>query len=103
MTCGLFAVMKRDEKLVETIAFRVTATMHEQLQIIAKAERRKMSEVELALLERGLAAYGRDSKLFEDEPEGVIAARQRIETKNGVKGQSKSLHGRGDSKQRRAG
>jgi hypothetical protein len=61
----------RDEKLTEQLSFRVTPTLHSQLTVIAKADRRKISEVATALLERGVAAFQRDGHLFEDKTDAV--------------------------------
>jgi hypothetical protein len=52
----------------ETLSFRVTDKFYQRLWDIGKSERRILSEVSLALLERGLAAYERDGSLFEVEP-----------------------------------
>lgn len=53
------------ERLSEMIAFRVPARFYQMVKELAESERRKMSEVELAIFERGLAAYQRDGLLFE--------------------------------------
>jgi hypothetical protein len=58
------------EKRIETVAFRVTNSLYSSLQELTAKERRKLSEVALALLERGLAAYQRDGQLFEPADEG---------------------------------
>lgn len=57
--------MAPEERKVETLAFRVTARVYKAVKEIAEAERRRMSEVEIAIFERGLAAYQRDGLLFE--------------------------------------
>lgn len=60
--------MPTKERLSETIAFRVTPAIYQFLESLGKRERRKMSEIATALLERGMAAYARDRQLF--EPDG---------------------------------
>lgn len=55
-----------NEKKSETLSFRVPSSLYLSIGKIAKADRRKLSEVALALLERGLSAYQRDGVLFED-------------------------------------
>lgn len=60
------APVKR-ERLSEMIAFRVYPSLYEVVTSLAHRERRKLSEVELALFERGVAAYKRDGLLFEPE------------------------------------
>lgn len=62
------SAMPTKERLVETIAFRVTPSVYNFLEQIAKRERRKLSEIATAFLERGIAAYTRDGKLFEAGP-----------------------------------
>ncbi len=57
------------ERLSETIAFRVTPKIYQFLNELGDRERRKMSEVATALLERGIAAYERDRQLFEPNGE----------------------------------
>lgn len=57
-------LMKR-ERLSETIAFRVYPSLYQVVTELAAKERRKLSEVELALFERGVAAFQRDGQLFE--------------------------------------
>jgi hypothetical protein len=59
------------EKLVETLSFRVSGAVYEALTSIAKSDRRKLSEVAQALLERGLIAYKRDGAIFEVESQTV--------------------------------
>jgi hypothetical protein len=59
-------VMER-QRLSEMIAFRVYPSLYEVVTKLAAKERRKLSEVELALFERGVAAFQRDGKLFEPE------------------------------------
>lgn len=61
--------MATKERLSETIAFRVTPATYQFLDDLGKRERRKMSEVATALLERGMAAYARDKELFEPNHE----------------------------------
>jgi hypothetical protein len=60
-------VMRKKERLPETIAFRVSVDTYEQVAHIAEKERRDLSEVERAIFERGLAAYRRDRELFEPQ------------------------------------
>lgn len=60
------ACVKR-ERLSEMIAFRVYPSLYQVVIALATKERRKLSEVELALFERGVAAYQRDGLLFEPE------------------------------------
>jgi hypothetical protein len=55
------------ERLSEMIAFRVYPSLYQVVQTLADKERRKLSEVELALFERGVAAFQRDGLLFEPE------------------------------------
>lgn len=55
------------ERLSEMIAFRVYPSLYEVVTTLASRERRKLSEVELALFERGVAAFQRDGLLFEPE------------------------------------
>lgn len=55
------------ERLSEMIAFRVYPSLYQVVISLATKERRKLSEVELALFERGVAAYQRDGLLFEPE------------------------------------
>jgi len=59
--------MPTKERLSETIAFRVTPTIYRFLDELGTRERRKMSEIATALLERGIAAYKRDRELFEPQ------------------------------------
>ena len=62
--------MSEDERLIDTIpAFRVTAEVSKVVRGIVKDDRRTISDVARALLERGVAAYLRDGKLF--EPQGA--------------------------------
>jgi hypothetical protein len=62
---NLTGMSARNERLSETLAFRVPGRVYEVVKELAERERRKMSEVELAIFERGLAAYQRDGLLFE--------------------------------------
>lgn len=55
------------ERLSEMIAFRVYPSLYQVVTGLAAKERRKLSEVELALFERGVAAFKRDGLLFEPE------------------------------------
>jgi hypothetical protein len=55
------------ERLSEMIAFRVYPSLYQVVTGLASKERRKLSEVELALFERGVAAFQRDGLLFEPE------------------------------------
>jgi len=55
------------ERLSEMIAFRVYPSLYQVVTGLAASERRKLSEVELAIFERGVAAYQRDGLLFEPE------------------------------------
>ena len=55
------------ERLSEMIAFRVYPSLYQVVTSLAQKERRKLSEVELAIFERGVAAYQRDGLLFEPE------------------------------------
>ena len=55
------------ERLSEMIDFRVYPSLYEVVTSIAHKDRRKLSEVELALFERGVAAFKRDGLLFEPE------------------------------------
>lgn len=48
-----------------TLAFRVTAEAYKSIEGAMKQERRIESDVCRCLLERGLAAYKRDGRLFE--------------------------------------
>jgi hypothetical protein len=59
--------MSRDrmEKLSEQLSFRITRSFYEEIDHIARTDRRKLSEVAVALLERGVAAFRRDGELFE--------------------------------------
>ena len=59
------------EKLSESIAFRVTRSFSDSLAEITGRERRRLSEVVLALLERGYAAYRRDGSLFEPDDDAA--------------------------------
>lgn len=60
--------MSEDERLIDTIpAFRVTAEVSKVVRGIVKSDRRTISDVARALLERGVAAYLRDRELFEPE------------------------------------
>jgi hypothetical protein len=62
--------MAEDERLIDTIpAFRVNEDVSKVVRGIVKKDRRSISDVARALLERGVAAYQRDGELF--EPEGV--------------------------------
>ena len=54
-------------KLEAQITFRETKEVYDLLQKISADERRRMNEMARALLERGIAAYLRDGKLFEPE------------------------------------
>jgi hypothetical protein len=49
----------------ETLSFRVPDSVYDEVYQVAKLDRRKLSEVALGLLERGLAAYKRDGQIFE--------------------------------------
>jgi hypothetical protein len=71
----------RRMKLQSQVTFRVTSKVYKRLQEIAEKERRKMNEVARALLDRGLAAYGADEKLFQPEAGGDI----RLNPKGGQK------------------
>ena len=62
-------------KLKAQLTFRVSEADYDRLQEIAEGERRKMNEVARALLERGLAAYHRDGKLFEPSDDGGYATK----------------------------
>lgn len=64
-------VMATKARLSETIAFRVTPAIYQFLSSLGERERRKMSEIATALLERGIAAYKRDRELFEPESRRV--------------------------------
>ena len=64
---GTVAYMER-ARLSEMVAFRVYSSLYQVVTDLAKRERRKLSEIELALFERGVAAFKRDGLLF--EPEG---------------------------------
>lgn len=55
------------ERLSEMIAFRVYPSLYQVVTALAAKERRKLSEVELALFERGVSAFQRDGLLFEPE------------------------------------
>jgi hypothetical protein len=55
------------ERLVETIAFRVTRPVYAFIESVMSRERRELAEVGRALLDRGIAAYKRDGLLFEPE------------------------------------
>jgi len=57
----------KQERLSETLAFRVTPAVYQYLNDLAAKDRRKLSEVATALLERGIAAFKRDGRLFEPE------------------------------------
>lgn len=58
--------MSQDERLIDTIpAFRVTEEVSRVVRDIVKTDRRTISDVARALLERGVAAYQRDGLLFE--------------------------------------
>jgi hypothetical protein len=57
----------REEKLSEQLSLRIPRSLYESLDEVARQDRRKLSEVGLALLERGYAAYERDGRLFEPE------------------------------------
>jgi hypothetical protein len=59
-------IMER-QRLSEMIAFRVYPALYEVVTKLATRERRKLSEVELALFERGVAAFQRDGLLFEPQ------------------------------------
>jgi hypothetical protein len=63
----LKVVAVKRERLSEMIAFRVYPSLYEVVTSIAHKDRRKLSEVELALFERGVAAFKRDGLLFEPE------------------------------------
>lgn len=58
-------IMAAREKKTIPHTFRITESTNKSLEEIANRERRNVSEVSYALLERGLLAYGRDGKLFE--------------------------------------
>lgn len=61
-----FARMTEDDRLVDTIpAFRVGQAVSDVIRKVVKEDRRTISDVARALLERGVAAYLRDGKLFE--------------------------------------
>ena len=66
-----------EERLAETLSFRVTRSLYEYLNSLAIKDRRKLSEIATALIERGIVAYKRDGHLFEpqDNKLGVIRAR----------------------------
>src|SRR5579885_3434404 len=53
------------EKKTKQLSIRVHDSLYDTLENIADSERRKLSEISLALLERGIIAYKRDHKLFE--------------------------------------
>jgi hypothetical protein len=62
--------MPDEERLTDTIpAFRVKDEVSKVIRGIVKADRRNISDVTRALLERGVAAYKRDGKLFEPQDE----------------------------------
>jgi photoactive yellow protein len=64
------AVMSERNRLPETIpAFRVTADVYAVIKDITAQDRRTISDVARLLLERGVAAYRRDRKLFEEAAE----------------------------------
>jgi hypothetical protein len=67
MSCTSLVMTK--EKLKETLSLRVTEQLYKELERAAAAERRDLSDAARALLERGVAAYKQDRKLF--EPEGI--------------------------------
>ena len=60
--------MADEERLTDTIpAFRVNDEVSRVVRGVVKADRRTISDVARALLERGVAAYQRDGLLFEPE------------------------------------
>jgi hypothetical protein len=60
--------MPDEERLTDTIpAFRVNDEVSKVVRGIVKTDRRTISDVARALLERGVAAFLRDGKLFEPE------------------------------------
>jgi hypothetical protein len=66
--------MSEDERLIDTIpAFRVTEEVSKVVRGIVKKDRRTISDVARALLERGAAAYLRDGNLFEPEEKAAEA------------------------------
>lgn len=82
------ASVKR-ERLSEMIAFRVYPSLYQVVTEVAAKDRRKLSEVELALFERGVAAFQRDGHLF--EPETVEYKKQPVT--NMTAGTRKRTHG----------
>jgi len=94
--------MADDDRLTDTIpAFRVNDEVSKVVRGIVKTDRRTISDVARALLERGVAAYQRDTQLFEppagNEAEGTDnsgtdkPSRISVTTKNlgGRKGEKK--------------
>lgn len=62
------------EKLKEMLSYRVSATVYKGVEAVSVKERRDLSDVSRALLERGLAAYKRDGQLFEPEAPAELPA-----------------------------
>lgn len=66
---SLTVMSNEKERFPETLpAFRVTREVYEVVTGVANNDRRKISDVARALLERGVAAFNRDNLLFEPEP-----------------------------------
>ena len=65
--------MHMSEKLTAQITFRLSGELYEAMQDVARRERRKLTEIARALLERGYAAYQRDEQLFEPEEPEIIS------------------------------
>ena len=71
--------MAEKERLVETIpAFRVTTDAYKVIKYLEGHERRKISDVARALLDRGIAAFQRDGLLFEPAPEESQPTRAEV-------------------------
>jgi hypothetical protein len=84
-----------NDRLVDTIpAFRIDEHTSQVVRKIVKDDRRSISDVARALLERGVAAYDRDGKLFEpisrddkEESPTVPAVQKNLGGRKGAKKQ----------------
>lgn len=55
------------ERFSETVSFRLPESLYSVLAGMARHERRKLSEILVAVVERGVAAYLLDGHLFEPQ------------------------------------
>lgn len=97
--------MPDEERLTDTIpAFRVNDEVSKVVRGIVKADRRTISDVARALLERGVAAYLRDGKIFEPPDDGGVEGTSKPATDkpSTIKVATKNLGGRKGDRKREA-